>query len=57
MVQDEAFRGRGMRFGEDAAAGVVDGGCAAVVNVEWGVHSDAGVAMFGVVPAVEIGAE
>ena len=57
MLPHEAFGMLGVSGREDAVAGVLNGWRAAVVNVEWGVHSNARMAMLTVVPAVEIGAE
>lgn len=57
MLPHKAFRMLLIGGREDAGAGVLDGGCAAVVNVERGMHSDARMTMFAVVPVVEFGAE
>ena len=57
MLPNEAFRVGGIGGHEDTGASVLDGGRAGVMQVERGVHSDAGMAMLVVVPVVEFGAE
>jgi hypothetical protein len=57
VMPHEAFRVGGICRRENAGAGVLDGRRAAMMKVERGVHSDAGMAMLVVVPVVEFGAE
>lgn len=53
-MADESFGVGGVGRLKDSGAVVLDGRGASVVDVDRGVHPDAGVAMLGVVPAEEI---